>query len=163
MIVAATGHRLHLLPGYRGDGSSQRIRALLLEIAMQALTEWRPDEVITGMATGWDMAVGAAAMMMNVPYRAYIPFVGQDRLWGKADRAMYLSLLEEAVEVVTISPVGTPAAYVERDHAMVDKADRMIALYLGDPRTGTGHTIRYADGWLVPVANYAETYMSRLA
>ncbi|MBY0260854.1 MAG: hypothetical protein K2Q20_00820, partial [Phycisphaerales bacterium] len=68
MIVAATGHRLHLLPGYRGDGSSQRLRTALLETAMDAIQEWHPDHAIVGMATGWDMAVGAACMFLNVPF-----------------------------------------------------------------------------------------------
>ncbi|MBY0263695.1 MAG: DUF357 domain-containing protein [Phycisphaerales bacterium] len=162
MIVAATGHRLHLLPGYRGDGSSQVLRTILLETAMAALDEWNPDLTISGMATGWDMAVAAACMLTNRPYHCYIPFAGQHRLWGQADQSMYISLLEEAAEVVTICNAETSYSYIARDEAMVDKADRMIALYLGDPTTGTGRTIQYAEGWLVPVTNYAEAYRSRL-
>lgn len=163
MIVAATGHRLHLLPGYRGEGSSQVLRTILLETAMVALDEWNPDLTISGMATGWDMAVAAACMLTGRPYHCYIPFAGQDRLWGKADRAMYLSLLEEAAEVVTICPMETRVAYRQRDEAMVDRADRMLSLYLGDRTTGTGQTIQYAEGWCVPVSDYAGEFMSRLA
>lgn len=162
LILAATGHRLHLLPGYRGEGSSQRIRALLLQLAMDKLEEWHPDEIISGMATGWDMAVAAAAMFLNIPYRAYIPFLGQDKRWGAADRTVYASLLDDAAEVRVIAQCEDRGAYIERDHAMVDDANRMLALYLGDPRSGTGQTIAYAEGWLVPCTNVAEEFMQRL-
>lgn len=163
MILAATGHRLHLLPGYRGEGSSQKLRAALLLTAMEALEAWSPDLVISGMATGWDMAVAAAAMMTNRPFHAYVPFEGQSRLWSKADQTMYRTLLEEAADVRVISSTERRAAYIERDIAMVDAADRMIALWCGDWRTGTGTTIRYAEGWLVPWTNYAEAFMQALA
>lgn len=163
MIVAATGHRLHILPGYKGDGSSHRLRAALLETAMDALEEWHPEEVISGMATGWDMAVAAAAMMLNVPFRAYVPFEGQDRLWSAADRTMYRSLLDEAAAVRVFSPVERKSAYIERDRAMVDDSSRLLALYCGDPRSGTGQTIQYAEGWLVPWTNYASAFMERIS
>ncbi len=166
MIVAATGHRLHILPTYRGDGSSQRLRTALLETAMGALEEWHPDLVISGMATGWDMAVAAAAMFLNVPFHAYVPFEGQDRLWGSADRTMYRSLLDEAADVRVISSHERRSAYYDRDMAMVDALtgpdDRMIALWLGDPTSGTALTLDYADGWLVPWSNYREAFMRRI-
>lgn len=156
-----TGHRLHLLPGYTGD-TSHTLRATLLRLAMDKLEEWHPDAVVTGMATGWDMAVGAAAMLLNIPFRCYVPFLGQERLWGDTDKFMYNSLLDEAAEVRVISPVQRKAAYIERDQAMVDDSDRMLALYLGDPTTGTGQTLAYADGWLVPWSNVAEEFLEMI-
>lgn len=166
MIVAATGHRLHTLPGYRGDGSSHKLRAALLETAMDALEEWSPDLTISGMATGWDLAVAAAAMLTNRPFHAYVPFAGQERLWSRADQEMYRGLLDDAAEVRVISPIQTKAAYIERDQAMVDALtgadDRMIALYGSDPRTGTGQTLAYADGWMIPWTNYMGEFMARI-
>jgi uncharacterized phage-like protein YoqJ len=163
MIVAATGHRLHLYPGYRGDGSSSRLREALLVIAMDALEEWSPDLTISGMATGWDMAVAAAAMLTGRPYHAYIPFVGQDRNWGKADKQMYLTLLESADKVVTVCPAETRDAYRLRDEAMVDKADRMLAMWLGASAGGTYNTLEYADNWLVPWTNYRDAFEQKMA
>ena len=160
LILGVTGHRLHLLPGYRGERSTQ-LRALLLQLAMDKLEEWHPDLLITGMATGWDMAMGAAAMFLNVPYRAYVPFLGQEKLFAEADKSMYHSILEEAEDVRVFSPVQTKAAYIERDRAMVDDSDRMLALYLGDPKTGTGQTLEYAEGWLVPWTNVAEEFLEQ--
>lgn len=160
LTLGVTGHRLHLLPGYMGERSTE-LRALLLQLAMDKLEEWHPDLVITGMATGWDMAMGAAAMMLNVPYRAYVPFLGQEKLFGAADKAMYHSILEEAVDVRVLSPSQSKSAYIIRDQAMVDDSDRMLALYLGDPKTGTGQTIQYAEKWLVPWTNVAEEFLER--
>jgi uncharacterized phage-like protein YoqJ len=164
LILGATGHRLHLLPGYQGSGSSQKLRTALLETAMDALAEWHPDEVISGVATGWDMAVAAAAMLLNVPYRCYVPFIGQEKLWSEADKTMYNSLLDQADEVRVISPVQHNGAYLERDQAMVDDSGRMIALCFGDryPDSGTAYTLAYADGWLVPWTNYAEAFLERM-
>lgn len=167
MIVAATGHRLHLLPGYRGDGSSQRLRTALLETAMDALDQWNPDLVISGMATGWDMAVAFAAMVTNRPFHAYVPFEGQSRLWSRTDQEAYRGLLDEAADVRVISPVERRSAYAERDQAMVDALtgpdDRMIALWLGDPNSGTALTLDYADGWLIPWTNYREEFLRKTA
>lgn len=158
LILGVTGHRLHLLPGYRGDGSSQRLRTRLLEIATAKVEEWHPDRVNTGMATGWDMAMAAACMFLNVPFRAYVPFEGQDRHWSDADRTMYRSLLDEAESVVVQSPTERRAAYIERDMQMVDDSSRLLALWNGDPTTGTGRTITYAEGWLVPWSNVWEEF-----
>lgn len=158
LILGVTGHRLHLLPGYRGDGSSQKLRTRLLTLAMDEMENWHPDLVNTGMATGWDMAVAAACMMLNIPFVAYVPFEGQDRNWSEADRSMYRSLLDEAKDVRVISSRERRAAYIERDHAMVDDSSRLLALWNGDPGTGTGQTILYAEGWLVPYSNVWETF-----
>lgn len=161
LTIGVTGHRLHLLPGYTGE-ARQRLRALLLELAMERLEDWSPDLVITGMATGWDMAVAAACMFRNTPFRAYVPFHGQEKLWSKSDKAMYHQLLEEAEDVRVFSPVQANAAYHQRDRAIVDDSSRMLTLYLGDPATGTGKTLAYADDWLVPWSNVAEEFLDRL-
>lgn len=161
LTLGVTGHRLHLLPGYAG-ASSQRLRSTLLELAMDRLEDWCPDLVITGMATGWDMAVAAACMFRNVPFRAYVPFKGQEKLWSEIDKQMYHSLMDEAEAVRIFSPVQTNAAYHQRDQAIVDDSSRMLTLYLGDPATGTGKTLAYADDWLVPWSNVAEDFLDRI-
>lgn len=162
LTLGVTGHRLHLLPGYAG-ASSQRLRSTLLELAMDRLEDWCPDLVITGMATGWDMAVAAACMFRNVPFRAYVPFKGQEKLWSDIDKQMYFSLLDEAEDVRIFSPVQNNAAYHQRDRAIVDDSSRMLALLLPKmPNSGTALTIEYAEGWLVPWSNVAEDFLDRL-
>lgn len=161
LILGVTGHRLHLLPGYRGEGSSQKLRTRLLTLAMDKLEEWHPDRVNSGMATGWDMAVAAAAMMLNIPFDAYVPFEGQDRNWSEADRTMYRSLLDEARDVHVISPTERRAAYFERDCRMVDDSSRLLALLAPQhPNSGTALTVEYAEGWLVPVTNCWEEFIN---
>lgn len=138
------------------------MRALLLELAMDGLEAWCPDRVITGMATGWDMAVAAACMFRNVPFHAYVPFKGQEKFWSDIDKQMYHSLMDEAEAVRIFSPVHTNAAYHLRDQAIVDDSSRLLSLYLGDPASGTGKTLAYADDWLVPWSNVAEDFLERL-
>lgn len=161
-VLGVTGHRIHLLPGYAGAGST-RLRALLLELAMDGLEAWCPDRVITGMATGWDMAVAAACMFRNVPFHAYVPFTGQEKFWSDIDKQMYHSLMDEAEAVRIFSPVPTKAAYHQRDQAIVDDSSRMMALLLPQmPNSGTALTIEYAEGWLVPWSNMADEFLERL-
>jgi hypothetical protein len=166
VIVTATGHRLHLLPGYRGDGSSGPLRATLVEVALDTLEEWSPDLLITGMATGWDMAMAIAAMIRNTPFHAYLPFEGQARNWSRTDQDAYRGLLDEAEDVRVISSTESRRAYYERDVAMVDALtgpeDRLLALWLGDPNSGTAITIDYAMDWLVPWTNYRDQFMEKV-
>lgn len=162
MILGATGHRLHILPRYTGEVSSV-LRAKLLETAVEVMEEWHPDLLITGMATGWDQAMACAAMVLNIPFHAYVPFEGQQRLWGKFDRDNYALLLDEATEVRVISPCQSSYAYIQRDQAMVDASDHMAALLLpGQENSGTARTIEYAEGWLVPWTNYADNLLEKL-
>lgn len=166
MIVAATGHRLHLLPGYRGDGSSHYLRSLVVEVALDALEEWNPDLVISGLATGWDTAIAIACVIRNTPFHAYVPFEGQARNWSRTDREAYHSLIEEAEDVRVICSTESRRAYYQRDVAMVDALtgpdDRVLALWLGDPNSGTALTIDYAMDWLVPWTNYRDQFMEKV-
>lgn len=161
LILGVTGHRLHLLPGYRGDKTSQKLRTRLLEVAIAKVEEWAPDRVNTGMATGWDMAMAAACMFLNVPFRAYVPFEGQDRRWSEADRSMYRSLLDEAEDIVVTSSSENRAAYFERDKQMVDDSNHLLALLSpGMPNSGTALTVEYAEGWLVPWSNVWDDFIN---
>lgn len=52
MIIAVTGHRLYKLGGYGRD-----VYARLAQFAKDAIARYDPEQVISGMAMGWDMAV----------------------------------------------------------------------------------------------------------
>ena len=43
--------------------------------------------------------------------------------------------------------------FTRRDEWLVDACDLLLALWDGDPKTGTGHTVRYADVKGRPVRN----------
>lgn len=161
LTIAATGHRTHLLPGC---SQPRELGRLLVKLAEAELTARRPDLVIVGMALGWDTAVAMAALNLDIPYHAYVPFHGQESRWGRYDQLLYRGLLAQADEIQVICNAETSYAYVARDHAMVDAATEVLALYHRGmrARSGTAITVEYAEGWCVPVHNVWDTFMEAI-
>jgi uncharacterized phage-like protein YoqJ len=140
-VIAVTGHRPGKLGGY---GAEVLCRATLLAARYFRVLE--PKEVITGMALGWDTACALAAIRLDIPFVAALPFEGQDRLWFPEQRIMYRSILKHASEVVTIAThADTRTNYQMRNIWMADHCEEVLALWDGSPG-GTANMIRYATG-----------------
>lgn len=122
-----------------------------------------PDHVITGMARGWDTAIGAAAYLLGIPFTAAVPFAGQEERWPEDDQRMYREIIAEAAHVETLYPRYGGDVYRWRDEWMVDRGDMVLALYNGDIRSGTGMTVRYANRKSVPVLNLWAAYQRVLS
>lgn len=104
------------------------------------------------MALGWDMAGAQAAVNLQIPFIAAVPFLGQENRWPVASQTQYHRLLAAARHVVVVSPGRYSAAkMIVRDHWMVDNCHRLCALFDGSP-SGTGKTVEYARG-RVPIDN----------
>lgn len=160
MIIAATGHRPDKLPG--GYSFTTYARGML--IAREYLQALKPSLVITGMAVGWDQAVGVAAKMTGTPYDCYIPFAGQELKWPESAQQRYDYLLTHARRVFIVSPGGYAAWKMhERNKAMVSNADTILALYNGDPAGGTAECVRYAERCGKLVLNAWQEYLERIA
>lgn len=149
MIIAASGHRPDKLGGY-----DLKTRRALGALAVEYLSRSRPEQVISGMALGWDMAVAAAAHMMGIPFIAAVPFEGQHSLWPDEAEKRYFRLLDLAhrVEIISGIHVSVPKAMQLRNEWMVDRADRIMALWDGS-FGGTHNCITYAHKRKVPVDN----------
>lgn len=149
MIVAATGHRPDKCGGYGTEAHSR-----IIDIAIRYLRETKPDFVITGMALGWDTAVAEAALFSGVPYIAAVPFAGQESRWPERSQEVHRNLLAFAAQVFVISNGGfTARAMQKRNEWMVDRADRMLALWDGNIGGGTCNCIAYAEKKGVPIDN----------
>lgn len=148
MIVAGTGHRPDKLGGY-----TNQTRLALGGLATEYLVRVWPEKVISGMALGWDQALAAAAMSMNIPVIAAIPFEGQESRWPAESQALYRKLLGWCDEVEIISPHYSPKAMQDRNEWMVDQLvgpdDRLAALWNGS-WGGTHNCITYARKHLRP-------------
>jgi uncharacterized phage-like protein YoqJ len=148
VIIAGTGHRPDKLPnrleGYR-PRAEHRVRA----VAIQALDEHRPDLVISGMALGWDTALALAAVSLDIPFVAAVPFEGQERQWPDAAQQRYRELLTKAL-VVEYTSLGLYAAWKmqRRNQWMVEQLtgpdDFVLALWDGSDG-GTANCVRYAE------------------
>lgn len=146
MIIGVSGHRSHKIKiGYH-DGSNVFVQWRLRRLAKTYLKHYNPEEVIAGMATGFDTAVAEACVELGIPYTAAIPFKGQESRWEKEQRQIYKELLEKAKNVHVVYK-GPPSkkAYLDRNKFIVDNADMMLVLWdKKDKVGGTSHAVYYA-------------------
>jgi hypothetical protein len=149
MILAGTGHRPDKLGGYDPYTSKK-----VLALAVRVVQRFRPEAVITGMAQGWDMALAQAAINCSVPFRAYIPFIGQEQVWPSATRLYYKALLDKAETIEICSTGGyTKASMQLRNQRMVDDCDVVAALWNGSAG-GTANCVAYAIFHGTPYINF---------
>lgn len=148
MILSATGHRPDKLGGY--DAKTENALRLL---AHRKLVELRPDEVITGMALGWDQSVASAAMLAGIPFVAAIPFETQERKWPAHAQKVYREILAAASRVEIVSTGGYANwKYQKRNAWMVDNSDSILALWNGTAG-GTANCVGYAGTKHKPIIN----------
>jgi uncharacterized phage-like protein YoqJ len=149
MIVAGTGHRPSQLGGY-----SQQVRLALGGLATEYLSQTQPEKVISGMALGWDQALAGASIALGIPFIAAVPFKGAQAAWARADQERFHRLLEmaETVEFVCSEYAPQIRSFQIRNEWMVDRADRMAALWDGS-WGGTHNCIAYARKRGVPIDN----------
>lgn len=164
MLIAGTGHR----PQSLGQRWTPDLKLKMESFAIDALTERNVSEVISGMALGWDQALATAAHALDIPFIAAVPFVGQDRTWGRREREEYNFLLSKAVRTVVVCPFSLNIAYHRRNEWMVDeliqrfyRPSRLLALWNGNPG-GTSHCVEYAAGWMVPTDNLWDAWIEYL-
>lgn len=135
-ILGTAGHRPHK--------GAQPAAALLL-LAEEVLVTERPNSLVVGMATGWDMAMARAAFNLGIPYVAAVPFEGQESRWPDQVQAEYWSLLGGAAKVVHVSPPGfTVQKMHRRNQWIVDRIDRASVLWDGFDDSGTADFVRRA-------------------
>jgi uncharacterized phage-like protein YoqJ len=138
--VSGTGHRPDKLGGYTEEAFNK-----LVEVAENALTQLKPDEVISGMAMGWDMALAQAAINKEIPFIAAVPFIGQEKMWQKNTKDYYNELLSKAKEVVIVCEGGYSAYKMQvRNEWMVDNSDLVLVMHNGDTSGGTYNCVKYA-------------------
>lgn len=141
LIVGVTGHRPPKTGGYSPQAKTKLTRFAARWLTSRAL----PDEVITGMALGWDTAVAQACDALGVPFIAAVPFEGQESRWQEPDQAEYRRLLYQATKVAYISPGPySPELMQIRNEWMVDQSTEMAALWDGSTG-GTGNCVSYIE------------------
>lgn len=157
-ILAATGHRPNKLGGY-GIPAMRK-----LEHFARSYLKSRPEiiqgnlHLISGMALGWDTAWALAAIELQIPFIAAVPFTGQERQWPTESQKMYGLILQKASTVVLVSEgLYAPTMMQERNEWMVDHCDEVVALWDGS-RGGTYNCIQYAKKFNKPIINLWDHY-----
>jgi len=154
-IICGTGHRPNKLGGY-----SQEAYDKLLTIATIALTDTKPDKVISGMALGWDQALAEAAINLQIPVIAAVPFKGQEGVWTQSSKTKYKNIINKCSKIVVVCEGGYSAASMQiRNEWMVNNCNVVVALWDGT-NGGTGNCIRYAKTKPVTILNYWNDFKS---
>lgn len=144
MILSLTGHRPNKLNNeWNHDGIlSKKIETII----RHTLKELDPEFIIIGMSLGVDTIGANAAVREGYPFKAYVPFDGQEKLWQRKNKEYYYKLLDFAYEVKYISePPYAPWKMTKRNEAMVNDSLVLLAIWNGDKFGGTYNTLQYAE------------------
>lgn len=148
MILGVTGHRPPDLGGY-----STEALILLLEIAKEQLANLRPSLVISGMALGWDQACAMAAIHLDIPFHAYIPFKGQHKAWPKKAQKLYQGLAGFASGVKYFGDHYDLSCMRDRNQGIIDDSEKLLANYNGYIYSGTADAIERAETKKMEIIN----------
>lgn len=153
MTVSGTGHRPDKLGGY-----SKPAFEGLVDLASWWLQRNPVDHVISGMALGWDQALAVAAIRLDIPVCAYVPFEGQESRWPESSQTYYRKILRKCHHISIICEGGYSREAMQiRNERMVDDSDVVLALWDGSSG-GTGNCIRYATRTKAEIVNLWDVY-----
>ena len=150
MSVCFSGYRPEKLP-WGGDESDPRCAALkkrLYDAAESACAQGYR-HFISGMAQGGDLIFCEAVLKQkerhpDIVLEAAIPFAGQADRWSKVQQERYRRLLAQCDMETLVQQNYTPGCMMRRNRYMVDRSNRLIALFDGNPGGGTCNTLLYA-------------------
>ena len=148
MILAGTGHR----PDKLGCEFDMRgpVSDALRAVTRTVLLREDPEEVVSGMALGFDMILAEEAIELGFLVTAAIPFEGQESTWPWESQRRYRKILDhDAVTLVVCAPGGhSNHKFDHRNRFMVGRAmskpgARLLAAWDGSSG-GTRNTVMYA-------------------
>ncbi len=142
-----TGHRPNRLPwrGNEWDERCLRCKARLDALLEQAYADGYR-HFICGMAQGADLLFCEAVLRMKqrhaeVRMEAAIPFDGQADRWSVAQQERYRRLLAQCDLETYVQHDYTPNCMMRRNYYLVERSQRILALYDGTPSGGTYKTL----------------------
>ena len=151
--LGVTGFRPKKMPwGYDSEcQAAVETRKELGKIMEQAYNDGFRD-FISGMALGADTWFAIETLYLpEARLHCYIPFRGQEHQWDPEEQDEYHDLLREAYEVKYFAKGYSKRAYLDRDMAVVDNSDLIVAIWDGKTTGGTQYTVEYARKVGVPV------------
>ena len=164
MKLAVTGHRPNRLFKDQELCYDRAHYSCLLAFCMRAMEHYqrKTEEeliVLVGMAIGFDMAIAEACKDLGIPYIAYIPFRGQERLWPVHTQTKYQDLLNHAQEIKLVTDTTKYQYFLmhRRNHRMVMDSNQLLALWNGSPTGGTHECYDFACNFWIDTPDYIIT------
>ena len=147
---AFTGHRPHKFP-WKGDEADLRCVALKAVLAEQVekLVAAGVTDFYSGMADGSDVWLSQIVLDLRkenpaLKLHCYLPCEGQADTWSSSAQERYHSILGQANSVIYVSHKYYDGCMIARNHHLVEAAGRLLAVFNGVKRSGTGATLNYA-------------------
>jgi uncharacterized phage-like protein YoqJ len=142
VIVGVTGHRFYDEP------TATYLAAAVREL----LQEWADDgelRLVSSLAEGADQLVARVAIEQGVPLDVVLPFDGYRDSLDEDYRAEFDLLLSQADTVTELAHNDPGAdAYLAAGLELLDRSDRLIAVWDGEEARGTGGTGEIVDAAL---------------
>ena len=146
--------------GHRSIPSNQMeaVRQGLEQAVRQAITDGY-NAFISGFADGVDLIfaeIVSQTMQENPKIKLIAAIPYRKRLETLQKRERTKALLEQCAEIYVAAEEYLPSVYVKRNRYMVERSDRVIAVFDGRDSGGTVGTIRLAhqmkkELWEIPV------------
>ena len=147
---AFTGHRPHKFP-WKGNEADLRCVALKAVLAEQVekLVAAGVTDFYSGMADGSDVWLSQIVLDLRkenpaLKLHCYLPCEGQADKWSSSAQERYHSILGQADSVIYVSHKYYDGCMIARNHRLVEAAGRLLAVFNGVKRSGTGATLNYA-------------------
>ncbi len=150
MYCCFTGHRPESIPWIKNEDSdrSEKLKKILSNVIEQTICDGYTD-FYCGMARGIDTL--AAEILIekmqknkSISLHAALPCPEQHLSWTDDEKLRFENILSYASTKTIISPIYTDTCMLSRNRFMVDSSQRVIAVWNGFFRGGTGYTVRYA-------------------
>ena len=151
-FCAFSGHRS--LPRTAVEQLPRLLRQKIDSLAEEGYTGF-----LCGGALGFDTLAAEAVLSSrsrrpDLTLTLALPCPEQDRAWPEQARERFRRIMEEADEVILVSPEYHRYCMMQRNRFMVDRS-RMLVCYLTGYKGGTAATVRYALKQGIPVRNLA--------
>lgn len=144
LVMAVTGHRPDKLGNeYSYDGPYSAYIGGEMD---RILLEYKPIQIISGMALGVDTLWAVSGLYLNIPLLAAIPFKGQEGNWFDGSKDIFNAILNHkfCTEKFICEPGYAAWKMQKRNEWMVDHCDILVAVWDGVEDGGTWNCIKYA-------------------
>ena len=145
-----TGHRPDKLPwGTREDDPRCRALKDSLKEALERAYQAGCRHFICGMARGSDLYFAEAVLALRelhpeITLEGARPCETQADGWPQSERNRYFGILDRCDYETLVQHHYDRGCMMRRNRYMVDRANRIIAVYDGVPQGGTAQTLLYA-------------------
>ena len=151
MCCAFTGHRPQNLPWQFNEADTYCLK--LKQILNQQISQLAKNgftDFLSGMALGSDTWAAEAVLNLRkknpaLKLHCILPCKTQAEKWPVSEQERYQKILAQADSIFFTSRNYHPNCMLERNRFMVEKARLLLAVYNGQPHSGTDAAVRHAQ------------------